>query len=140
MIFLDTSVLIAVAQINHTHHAPSLGLWSECKSQQTAVSAHALAEVYHVLTAMPPALRLAPGDAVLAAETFLKRLTAVALTSEEYVETLRSTAQLGHTGGMVYDALQVACARKVKARQIYTWNVRHFRLLAPDLAERIITP
>jgi predicted nucleic acid-binding protein len=89
---------------------------------------------------MPPPLRLAPRDAVLAVETFLQRLTPVALTAEEYMETLRRTANLGRSGGIIYDALLLACARKIQAEKIYTWNVRHFQMAAPDLAERIVTP
>ncbi len=140
MIFLDTSVLIAVAQVSHVHHGPSRALWATCTVQETAASTHTLAEVYNVLTAMPPGLHLAPRDAVLAIETFLRRLMPVALTAEEYMETLRGTAALGHSGGMIYDALHLACARKVKAETIYTWNVRHFQMVGPDLAERIVTP
>jgi predicted nucleic acid-binding protein len=89
---------------------------------------------------MPPGLRLTPRDAVLAVETFLKQLTPVTLTAEEYVETLRRTANLGLSGGIIYDALHMASARKIHADQIYTWNVRHFKLVAPDLAGRILTP
>ena len=89
---------------------------------------------------MPPSLRLSPLNAVLAVETFLKRLTPVALSAEEYLETLQRTASLGHSGGMVDDALHLACARKVDAERIYTWNLRHFLMVAPDLAGRIVTP
>jgi predicted nucleic acid-binding protein len=140
VIFLDTSVLIAVAQVCHIHHTPSRELWNLCAGWQTATNTHTLAEVYNTLTAMPPGLRLAPRDAVLAIETFLKRLTPVALSAEDYLETLRRTANLGHSGGIIYDALHLACARKVKAEYIYTWNVRHFKMVAPDLADRIMTP
>jgi predicted nucleic acid-binding protein len=41
---------------------------------------------------------------------------------------------------MIYDALLLACARKAAAERIYTWNERHFKLVAPDLAERIVAP
>jgi predicted nucleic acid-binding protein len=140
MIFLDTSVLISVAQVSHERHTPSLELWNRCARPLAAVSTHTIAEIYSILTAMPPVLRLAPRDAVLAVETFLKRLTPVTLSAEEYMKTLGRTANLGHSGGMIYDALHLACARKIEAEQIYTWNVRHFRLVAPDLADRIITP
>jgi predicted nucleic acid-binding protein len=44
------------------------------------------------------------------------------------------------TGGIIYDCLLLACARKAQAERICTWNVRHFRSIAPDLAERIVTP
>ncbi len=140
MIFLDTSVLIATAQVSHVRHKPSRDLWNQCARHSTAVSSHTIAEVFNTLTSMPPALRLAPRDAVLAMETFLQRLTPVTLSAEEYMETLRRTANLGHSGGMIYDALHLACARKVQAEQIYTWNVKHFQMVAPDLAERIMTP
>jgi predicted nucleic acid-binding protein len=89
---------------------------------------------------MPPTLRLAPLDAVAAIEAFLERLTPIPISSEEYLESLRNTARLGHSSGMIYDALHLASARKVDAQRIYTWNVRNFRSLAPDLADRIITP
>ena len=140
MIFIDTSVLVATAQVNHEHHTSSKELWNHCTRQGAAVSTHTMAEVYNTLTAMPPGLRLSPRDGVLAVETFLKRLTPVMLTADEYLETLRRTANLGQSGGMIYDALHVACARKVDAAHVYTWNVRHFKLVAPDLAGRIVTP
>ncbi len=140
MIFLDTSVLIAIAQVSHERHTPSAELWNHCTAQSAAVSTHTLAEVYNTLSGMAPALRIAPRDAVVAVETFLKRLTPVTLTADEYIETLRRTANLGHSGGMIYDALHLACARKIGAEQIYTLNARHFRMVAPDLAERIVTP
>lgn len=43
-------------------------------------------------------------------------------------------------GGGVYDALIVACARKVEATAIYTYDVSDFRHAAPDLAHIILTP
>jgi predicted nucleic acid-binding protein len=140
LIFLDTSVLIAIAQISHERHIPSRELWNQSVRGHSAISTHTIAEVYNTLTAMPPSLRLAPRDAVLALETFLERLTPVALSAEEYMDTVQRTARLGHSGGMIYDALHLACARKAEADSIYTWNVRHFRLVAPDLADRITTP
>jgi predicted nucleic acid-binding protein len=140
VIFLDTSVLIAIAQVSHERHTPSLQLWNQCTRNLAAVSTHTIAEVYNTLTAMPPVLRLAPLNAVVAVETFLQRVTPVALSAEEYMEAVRRTASLGHAGGIIYDALHLACARKVGAERIYTWNIRHFRMIAPDLAERIVTP
>lgn len=140
MIFLDTSVLIAVAQVSHDRHAASLELWNGCTRNDTAIGAHTMAELYSSLTGMPPALRLRPRDAALAIETFLRRLTSIALTAEEYSAALARAAQLGLTGGIIYDALLLECARKCGAEEIYTWNLRHFRAAAPDLAERIVTP
>lgn len=140
MIFLDTSVLVATCQVNHERHRPSRELWQRCAQDRTAVATHTIAELFNILSAMPPPLRLAPRDAVLAVETFLQRLTPVSLSAGEYMETLRRTANLDRSGGIIYDALLLACARKIQAEKIYTWNVKHFQMAAPDLAERIVTP
>ena len=140
MIFLDASVLIAVTQVNHERHAPSRELWERCARNLASVSAYAIADVYNLLTAMPPHLRLGPRDALLVAETFLQRLTSVTLSPEECTATLRRAANQGLTGAAIYDAFHLACARKIEARQIYTWNVRQFQMVAPDLTERIVTP
>jgi predicted nucleic acid-binding protein len=140
VIFLDTSVLVAIAQVDHVHHVPSRELWNGCAAKETAVSAHTLAEFYSSVTSMPPGIRLSGRDAILALEMFLRRIVPIALTSNEYVETLKSCATLGLTGGTIYDALHIACARKSSAEWIYTWNLRHFRRVAPDLAGRIVGP
>jgi predicted nucleic acid-binding protein len=140
LIFLDTSVLIAIAQVDHVHHVRSRELWNGCQAKETAVSAHTLAEFYSSVTSMPPGIRVSGRNAMLALETFLGRVTPIALTSAEYVETLKSCAAKGLTGGTIYDALHVACTRKVDPEWIYTWNLRHFQRAAPDLAERILEP
>jgi len=140
VIFLDTSVLIAVAQKNHEHHAPSRRLWDRCSRKTSAASVHTLAELYSALTSMPPVFRLRPLDAVLAIETFLQRLTPIELNSDDYLETFRRAAPLGLSGGIIYDALHLTCARKCRAKQIFTLNLQHFRTLAPDLAGRIVQP
>jgi predicted nucleic acid-binding protein len=140
VIFLDTSVLVAIAQVDHVHHVRSRELWNHCAEKQTAASAHTLAEFYSSVTSMPPGIRLPGRDAMLALDTFLKKIGPIALTADEYIETLKSCAAAGVTGGAIYDALHVACARKVNAERIYTWNVRHFQRVAPDLAGRIVVP
>jgi predicted nucleic acid-binding protein len=138
MIFLDTSVLIAAAQTFHPHHQPSRDLVSTLRLGSVVISAHTIAEVYSALTRMPP--RTPPAIAMQAVETYLLKMKPVTLTIEEYLSTVRETAQNGHAGGMIYDALLLSCARKSNAKQIYTWNLKHFRILAPDLADIIVTP
>ncbi|MFP5230558.1 MAG: type II toxin-antitoxin system VapC family toxin [Acidobacteriota bacterium] len=140
MIFLDTSILIAVAQVSHARHTASLEVWNSCRRKDSAIGAHTLAELYNCLTGMPPPLRIRPRDAALAIETFLRRLTPIVLTAEDYQDALSRAARLGIAGGMIYDLLLLQCARKCRASKIYTWNLQHFRAAAPDLSERIATP
>jgi predicted nucleic acid-binding protein len=81
-----------------------------------------------------------PAECLGLIERLLERVTAVALTLAEYLATIQRLSEAGLSGGIVYDALLLACARKCKADAIYTLNERHFTRLAPDLSNRIRTP
>ena len=138
MIFLDTSVLIAGTQAHHLHYSPSKEVLLSLHAESAAFSAHSLAELYSGLTSIPP--RTSPATAMQSIEAYLARIQLVALSESEYIAVVRKTAQAGHAGGAIYDALHLACARKINADRIYTWNLKHFRALAPDLADKIMTP
>ncbi len=138
--FLDTSVLVAASDAADPRHPASRSLLAAAKPSTTACAAHTLAEVYAVLSRFPGGKKVRPQFAGILVEQIGTRLTIVPLDAAEYLSILRETAQMGLAGGIVFDALLLACARKVDAMRIYTWNERHFRLVAPDLANRIITP
>lgn len=139
-LFLDTSVLIAAVRTADLRHAPSVELVRACNHENASCAAHSLAEAYASLTGMRPANRFRPAQAMLLLDEFRKRFRCVELTADEVLETARRIAGLGLSGGIIYDALLLACARKVNAERIYTWNERHFKLVAPDLSERIVAP
>jgi len=139
-VFLDTSVLIAASDAADPRHAKSHSLLAAATPATAACGAHTLAEVYAVLSRLPGGKRVRPELAGLLVEQIAARMTVVALDAEDYAATLRTTARLGLAGGIVFDAQLLACARKVDAERIYTWNLRHFLMIAPDLAERIVTP
>lgn len=138
--FVDTSVLIAASDLGHEHFVPSRTLFLHMTPQITCCAAHTLAEIYGVLTRLPKGSRRTPDEAVLILDQVRSRTSQIALILDEYVRTIEFAATRRLTGGIIYDALLLACARQVEAERIYTWNVRHFRSIAPDLAERIVTP
>jgi predicted nucleic acid-binding protein len=73
----------------------------------------------------------------------LHYFTLVSLTANEMIEmmqTVRAAAERGLPGPLIYGALILACARKVRARSIYTHNVQDFKRIAPDQAARIPEP
>ncbi len=73
-----------------------------------ALSGHALAETYSVLTRLPGDLRLEPSDAArLLRERFAAPLVLGAASSARVPETL---SRLGIGGGAVYDALVALAA------------------------------
>ena len=139
-IFLDTSVLIAASDADRRDHLASRTLLAQATKETTACGAHTLAEVYAVLSVLPGGKRQRPEIAGRLVEQIIERLTVVPLTVHEYAGTIRETARSSLAGGIILDALLLACARKVDAERIYTWNVRHFKMVAPDLADRIMTP
>lgn len=138
--FFDTSVLIAAHDATDPRHAGSHSLFAAATPATSACGAHTLAEFYAVLSRIPGGKRVRPEIAGILVDQIVTRLTVVPLSVEEYRATLRETARMGLAGGIVFDAVLLACARKVNAKRIYTWNEKHFKLVAPDLAERIMTP
>lgn len=138
--FFDTSVLVATFHGDHEHHKRSLDLFVKFSIRDAAASAHSLAEVYATLTALPGKHRVAPDQAMLFLETMRQRLTLVPLSEADYYDATEAASALGIVGGAIYDALLGRCALKVKADTIYTWNVRDFARLGPEIAARVRTP
>jgi predicted nucleic acid-binding protein len=139
-VFLDTSVLIAANDIDHERHAESRPLLAAATPENCACGAHSLAETYANLSIVKGGRQQRPETALRLVEQIAGRMTVVVLTPAEYLTAIRDAARLRIAGGTIYDALLLKCARKVNADRIYTWNVRHFKLVAPDLAGRIMTP
>jgi predicted nucleic acid-binding protein len=140
VIFLDSSVWIAAFSENHIHHAASRPMLKMLRPETAACGTHSLAEVYSVLTRMPGESRAHPRAAMDFVASMVRHTTMVALEGREYLEVIDATSKRGLSGSIVYDALLLECARRAKAKRIYTWNVRHFRTIAPDLAAKIVTP
>ncbi len=97
---VDTSVAIPLLVQTHRAHAAVVRWWSDRK---LALSGHAVAETYSVLTRLPGDLRLTPPDAArLLDERFAQPL----LLSHEMAACLPDVlSRLGIAGGAVYDAL-----------------------------------
>jgi predicted nucleic acid-binding protein len=138
--FFDTSVLVASFVGDHVHHQASLRAFAAATPQDCACSLHSLAEVFAVLSSLPVKPPIAPEQAALFVDEMRQRLTAVALNANEYHETVKAASERGIAGGRIYDALLLQCAEKSQAKVIYTWNLKHFQAIAPDLAERMRTP
>jgi predicted nucleic acid-binding protein len=139
-LFLDTSVLIAAVRTADQRYSASNDLVRACSPKNAACAAHTLAETYASLTGMRPPNRFRPDQAMLVLDEFRRKFQCVELSAGEVLETARRITRYGLSGGIIYDALLIACARKIDAERIYTWNVRHFQMVAPDLAERIVEP
>ncbi|MDQ2843099.1 MAG: PIN domain-containing protein [Acidobacteriota bacterium] len=138
--FLDTSVLIATFYGEHEHHEASFELFLRSKKQTACTAAHSLAEVYSVLTGMPGKDRASPDEALLFIGDIRDRLSVVYLEEEEYAQMLKASAGTGVIGGSIYDAILGRCAIKAGAKALYSWNVKHFKRLGPEIAGLVRTP
>jgi predicted nucleic acid-binding protein len=138
--FFDTSVLVAGFWGGHRDHQASVKLMGAANKSQSACALHSLAEVYAVMTALPVRPVIPPEQALLFVQFLRERFTVVSLDESEYWDVIQKTAAMCFTSGRIYDALLLRCAAKVKARAIYTWNLKHFQALDPGIASRIRTP
>jgi len=120
---LDTSVAIPLLVRSHQSHTAIVRWWA---GREVALSGHAQAETYSVLTRLPGDLRLTPADAArLLAERFPEPLVLGAEVAARLPDVL---GRLGIAGGAVYDALVALAAvehdvdlatRDVRARATY---------------------
>lgn len=137
--FFDTNILVAATIPNHVHHQASSDRLAQLRHGRGACASHSLAETYTTLT-RPNRYNLPPSDAARIVERIADTYKIVSLTPADYVRTIDASALAGLAGPIIYDALLMACARKIHALAIYTHNVKHFRRVAPDLASRIREP
>jgi predicted nucleic acid-binding protein len=115
---LDTSVAIPLLVQTHAAHAAVVRWWDGC---EVALSGHALAETYSVLTRLPGDLRVAPADA---ARLLAARFTAPhVLGATTYTQLPELLSRLQIAGGAVYDAL-VALAALEHGADLATRDLR----------------
>jgi predicted nucleic acid-binding protein len=142
--FLDTSVLVAAVIKQHVAHERAFVVLERIQDQKDEgiISVHSLAEIYAVLTKLPPPYRHAPEQALLSIEeNILKHFKTIGLTGSGYAMVLREAAVARISGGTIYDALLLATAANTGAEIIYTLNLKHFQAIAPPgVAVKLSTP
>ena len=142
--FLDTNVVVAACIEDHEHHERALQLLARVLSGKDAgfTSAHALAEAYAVMTRLPKPLRVSPQSAAtLLQENFVKNFEVASFTAKQYGTLITRAGQAGWVGGLLFDALHVACAVKTDVERLYSWNARHLQTVAPEaFRSRIVVP
>ena len=104
---VDTSVAVPLLVRSHHDHAAVVRWWN---GQEVALSGHALAETYSVLTRLPGDARLTPTDA---AHLLKARFAAPLALGSRRARALPDTlSRLGIAGGAVYDALVALAAQE----------------------------
>lgn len=126
MIYLDSGVLIRAVLKHH----PAYKACSILIHRDAVSSTHSLAEAFNTLTSH---FQVANSDAALALASLRDRMELEPITLEDYLRVLGDARRSGVQGGLIYDALHAHVARRLKVQKIVTFNIRHFRHVAPDL-------
>ena len=138
--FFDSNILVADALEEHVHHRASRALLDSLSHGGGACAAHTLAETYNTLTRPKPGYNVPCNFAADIIHNARDKFLMVTLTAEEVAQTIQNAAEANLAGPLVYDAILLACARKVQPIAIYTYNLGHFNRIAPDLANIIREP
>ena len=143
-VLLDTSVLIAAVIAKHDAHAKAFPLLQRVQNGKDDgfVAAHSLAEMYAILTKIPPPYRHSPEQALLSIEeNVLKHFKVASLAGSDYAALIREAALAGIQGGTIYDALLLKSAEKANPDRIYTLNLKHFLAVASqNLGPKLSAP
>jgi predicted nucleic acid-binding protein len=141
-VLYDTSVLLAALLVDHTNHGlafPQLELARQ-GTVQGYLSTHSLAELYSVMTRLPPPLRVLPDEAEAAIVDLLDYLEPVPLLAAEYQQAIRQMVELRLVGGGIFDAIIAQAALKAGVGQLLTFNPGDFTRLGDRIASLVQVP
>jgi len=139
----DTSVLVAGLVGSLPAHERAFTWLQRAKTGELEflVATHSLAELYSVLSTLPARPRISPADAQrLVHENVGSTASLISLSAADYRSTLVRMAELGLSGGAVYDALIARAAEKSGAERLLTLNPDDFRRVWPEGKSRIHVP
>lgn len=144
MPLLDTSVFVAASIGSHPHHAPSVQLLQKLyqSREKKFIASHTLAECYSVLTAYPcvPALSGTTVEKIID-QNIQSHFEVVALRKKDYHQAIVRVRSLQLRSGAIYDALIYEAALKAEAKQLITWNLKHFeKLVLPGEKLLVVSP
>ena len=134
-IFFDTSVLVAAIVEPHPMHKRALPWLKRGKAGEfdMFIASHTLAELYAVLTTLPLKPKISTGTAWrLVHENVEVSAKIVFMSVSDYTSTIKLVADLGLTGGIIYDALIAKVAQKSGVERFLTFNVDDFKRVWPE--------
>jgi predicted nucleic acid-binding protein len=126
VIYLDTGVLVRGLMEDHPQHAVCVTLMNP----EAVSSCHALAEVFNTLTAY---FKISNDLASEMVDSLPEQMRFEVIFQEDYLGVIRNARSRGIQGGIIYDAIHAAIARRLKVEKIVTYNLTNFRHVAPEI-------
>ena len=141
-VLFDTSTLVAALLVDHPAHAAARP-WLVAADVGTVagvVSAHALAELWASLTAMPLRARIAGRDAQAMVDAVASFCTVLAIDGEVEARAIDRCVERNLRSGAVYDAIHLVTAEVAGAEAVITLNAKDFERLTTAAVPRILVP
>jgi predicted nucleic acid-binding protein len=142
-VYFDTNVLVAALKGEHFHHVGSFAAIQRVRRGEIEgyTSGQALTEVYSVLTRTPFAVPIYPDEALaMIQRSILSAFHMIDISSQSYLAAIAACPHAGWKGGKVHDAVHIQAAQQAGCELIYTYDLDHFRSLAPEWSSRIQAP
>jgi predicted nucleic acid-binding protein len=142
-VYVDTNIVVGSIVDTHIHYDRCKPLMDEIAGgkYEGFISGHGLTEIYSVLTRTPFVPRFRPTDVwQILSDDILPLLQLVALSNTDYRSIVQDCAGMGFVSGRVHDLAHLRAAEKAGCQRVYTFDVRGFQALAPNLSSRILMP
>ena len=137
-IVADSNLIIASIVKKHPFHLRAMAaLTQPLQNGELLLLQHVLLESYSVLTRGPESFRASPADAYEALRDTYGQCTVVSSALADVWQFLRERDQKT-SGGAVYDAAIATAAIEAGARQLLTFNPKHFQTFADRI--EIVVP
>jgi len=128
--YFDSTVALSAVFPASTNYADAAARIKAAGDDRFIIN-HGIAEVYRTLTGR---LQIPPKQAAeLVQRTMITLFRVVELERPDYLQVVKRMAHKSLSGPIICDALHAEGARRVKASKVHTYNLDHFRKIAPDL-------
>jgi predicted nucleic acid-binding protein len=125
---------------DHPRHAACLRLLEDAFKKTHFCTAHAVAELYAVMTRLPVRPRITPEQGLLFVENVRDYFSVITLSAAEQFQAAAEAARRSPVGAKVYDLLTLKCAAKAGSGRVYALDAAGFaRLAPPELRGRLET-
>jgi predicted nucleic acid-binding protein len=141
-VLYDTSVLIAALLVEHSSHAAALSKLELARrgEVQGYLSTHSFAELYSVMTRLPPPLRVTPEEAVEILTDLAEYVEPIPLVATDYQRAIALMAKLNLPGGGIFDAVIAQAALKAAVDRLMTFNAKDFVRLGQEISALVQVP
>ncbi len=126
MNYLDSSVIVPALLARHPNHKECFPL----VNAQAVTSCHALAETFSTLNGQYKVANFKITELI---EGFVAVVKLEAGQPADYLVVIKEARERAIQGGLIYDAIHAAIARRLAVEKLFTYNLSDFRHVAPDL-------